>query len=480
MPTTKAPDAMSKRPPKPKASQKKKKRTPQPSSRQSGADNRKKRGTPRKNRDVFGTTSKGSRPDDATFTLHVTDIANGGYALGRYNRRTVLIPYAIPGEKLRARIRHSERTVDFAEGVQLLSASADRVYPECEHFGEGACWGCQWQHIDYRAQQLLKQDILLDQVQRFSRLDDKTLTDAFTEIVASPVIWHYSYQMLFERVAEGGWGIARMDGRSIQAITRCQVMRPELQALYDSLDFDFPQARRLQLQLGSDGATMLNLTLEGEDAPELTADIATSINVILPDNEPVNLVGDSALNYRVGDRDFRVTAGGYFRANIPQIDALIGEVLTALQLQGEERVLDLYAGAGVFSAFLAPRVALVTLVESYPPLVSDADVNLADFDNVDVVEGSVGSVLEALNEADEPYDVALLDPPANGLGDDVKQALTQMKVGRLAYISSNPATLGRDLADLMASGYRLKRLQPFDFAPHTYYVDAFALLERDA
>jgi 23S rRNA (uracil1939-C5)-methyltransferase len=230
--------------------------------------------------------------------------------------------------------------------------------------------------------------------------------------------------------------------------------------------------------LGSDGATMLNMTLDDEDAPELSADFATSVNIILPDNEPVNLVGDSHITYRVGERDFRLTAGGFFRAHVAQMDALIGEVLGALQLKGDERVLDLYAGTGVFSAFLAPRAELVTLVESYPPLATDADANLADYDNVDVVEGSVEAVLSSLQDAEENYDVALVDPPSNGMSDSAKQTLIQMGVKHIAYVSSNPATLGADIQDFMKAGYKLKRLQPFDFAPHTYYVEGFALLEK--
>jgi 23S rRNA (uracil1939-C5)-methyltransferase len=437
---------------------------------------------PRKNREAFGNSNKTDSGQGGTFTLQIRDIANGGYALGKHNRRTVLIPYAIPGEKLRARITHSARSVDFAEGVQLLESSADRVYSECEHFGAGACWGCQWQHIDYRAQQLLKQDILLDQVQRFGKLSDSALKRAFVEIIASPVVWQYSYQMRLERITSAvgmaQWGMPRMDGRSLEPISTCLIMRPELQNLYESLEFDLPNVKQLHLLLGSDGATMLNMTLDDEDAPELSADFATSVNIILPDNEPVNLVGDSYITYRVGERDFRLTAGGFFRAHVAQMDALIGEVLGALQLKGDERVLDLYAGTGVFSAFLAPRAELVTLVESYPPLATDADANLADYDSVDVIEGSVEAVLSSLQDAEENYDVALVDPPSNGMSDSAKQTLIQMGVKHIAYVSSNPATLGADIQDFMKAGYKLKRLQPFDFAPHTYYVEGFALLEK--
>ena len=104
------------------------------------------------------------------------------------------------------------------------------------------------------------------------------------------------------------------------------------------------------------------------------------------------------------------------------MELLVDQVIKALQLAGGERALDLYAGVGVFSAFLARRAALVTLVESYPPAVTDADVNLQSLDNVDVVEGQVEAVLSDMRDAGARYDVAVVDPPSAGLGNQVIQA----------------------------------------------------------
>ena len=69
-------------------------------------------------------------------------------------------------------------------------------------------------------------------------------------------------------------------------------------------------------------------------------------------------------------RAFRVTAGGFFQANLPQAEALIDLVLARLALQGNESVLELYSGVGLFTAFLAERASMVTAIESYPPAVA--------------------------------------------------------------------------------------------------------------
>ncbi|MDQ7024262.1 MAG: rRNA adenine N-6-methyltransferase family protein [Anaerolineae bacterium] len=444
-------------------------------------------GKPRNKRDdrPRGKHGRGSSRNDkskssksGTFDIKVKAMANGGYALGLHNKRTTFVPYTIPGETVKVRLVETRSNVDFATGVEMLSASADRVFPQCPHFGPSRCWGCQWQHIDYKAQLLLKQDVLADQLYRIGNFQDRVIEKAMKAVKPSAQQWGYNSHMTFERNVDGHLGLPKVDGRSIQAIETCHILHPDLQTLYDIIEIDFDDMKKLALWRGSGGETMIIITMTSEDAPELTADLPTSVNVILPDNEPVNLVGDSMIYYEVGKRLFRVTAGGYFRANVAQIDNLIAEVLAMLYLSEDDSVLDLYAGVGVFSAFIAQHAGLVTLVESYPPTATDAEENLKDFDNIDIIEGSVESVLPSLIAAGERYEAAVIDPPSRGLSREVLESLVTLNIPKLAYISSDPASLARDAQALCKRGYTLKKVQPFDFAPQTYYIDAVALLEK--
>jgi len=419
---------------------------------------------------------KSGRGND--FTLHVSEMANGGYALGRHAGRTVLLPYAIPGEKVQARIVRNEQRVDFAQGVQLLDASADRVYPECPHFGPGRCWGCQWQHISYEAQCLLKYDVVADQLQRFGKFSDKLLQDALKPVIPAPEQWFYNRQMRFMRMQDGSLGLPKIDGRNLEPIVICHVLHPDLQSLRDSLDIDFPEMRALTLIDNDDGAPMIILDMAQEATPELSADLPMSVNIVLPDNEPVNLVGETSVRYRIGAQWLRVTAGAFFRANVAQVGPLVDTVLTLAELKPDDAVLDLYAGVGLFSMFAAPHVDLVTAVESYPPAATDAEVNLEALENVDIIEGAVEEALTTFVDEEAGYDVALVDPPGRGLSRDALQHLVKLGIRRVVYVSSSPATLGRDGAALAAAGYRLRRVQPIDFAPQTYYADMVALFEK--
>lgn len=408
--------------------------------------------------------------------VELTAIAHGGSALGRHANRTVFIPYTIPGERVLARIRQDKGRIAFAEGIKLLDASADRVFPRCRHFGPERCGVCHWQHIDYDAQILLKQDVLADQVARIGGFDDATIEAALHPVISSPQQWGYAHHLTFIVTTNGELALPG-SGNHPAIIEECHIIHPELFELFNQLNLELSGVKRLRLQRGTDGAQMVILSVENEDdAPELETDLpGVSINLLLPEDEPINLVGDLQSIYTVRDRTFRVTAGSFVRANAAQLDALTQAVIDALALTGHESVLELYAGVGFFSAFIAPNAAHLTLVERHPPSATDADKNLADFDHIDLIEGAVEDVLPELKDN---FDVVLLDPPAEGLTVEAMDALAALKSPRIVYVSSDPATLARDGKRLAGHGYRLTSVQPFDLSPQTYHIDAVALFTR--
>ena len=413
-----------------------------------------------------------------TIDLDIRDMAHGGSAMGKFRGRSVLVPYALPGEAITAEITEERGSLLIARGLQLKAASADRAAPQCPHFGPGRCWGCQWQHIDYRAQLLLKQDVLADQLSRAGGLPDTLVDAVLRPVVPAEEIWRYNQVLTLRRNDDGEWGLRRQQGRDLEPISDCHLSHIDLPATLAELDLDFEFARRLTLQRGSDGRIMLIFKVGAEQAPTLHTDLPLSVNMILPDNVPVNLIGDAHSVFDIKGRDFRVTAGAAIRPNINQIEPLIDTVLSALQLSGNERVLDLYAGVGIFSAFMAAHAQVITLVESYPPAVSDADVNLRDFDNIDVIEGQVEAVLADMLAANAQYDVALVDPPSSGIHPSIIKQVQGLQVRRLAYVSGDPTSLARDCKQLFAAGFRLRLIQAVDMAPQTYYITTVAYFER--
>lgn len=415
------------------------------------------------------------RKNNPTIEISLTDIAPGGYAVGHYKGHRVLVPYAIPGERVAVRLINTNEREWLAEGVQLIEASADRIKPRCPHFGPGRCGGCQWQHMTYQAQIALKTDIVIDQLTRFGGLDDPPVQFA----IACPSQWGYSSQATFFPTKDDQLGFRATDPRQITPIEECHIVLLEVMRLLDELDLDLENLREVRLNLSEDHQHLLVLRSKDDNPPELEITLPVSVNFLLSDNEPFNMVGSTHVVHQVDGRWFRVTAGVSFRPNVPQIETLTKVILDYLGLRGGESVLDLYGGVGIFSAMVSDKADFVTYVDSYPPAATDAEDNLADLENVDIIEGSVESFLGELLENGQTYDAVILDPPHTGLTDDAIEGVGDLKFTRLVYVSQDPVTLARDVKILTRKyGYQLMDVQPIDFAPQTANIQCVALLEH--
>lgn len=407
-----------------------------------------------------------------TFKLELTKMAHGGFAMGRHAGRVIFVPYAVPGERVEARAARDKGRYVHAELVEVLALSTDREIPRCPHFGQGLCGGCQWQHITYSAQREFKRSIVIDQLRRLGKLHQPSVR----ETLPSPSPWAYRTHMTFTASQDGWLGLWSANRERLIPIETCHILHPNLLDLFAQLDLDAPEITRVRFQTGSaPDDCMLILETRDDLAPEIALDLPISVNLLLSDNEPVNLIGKSYVSYNILERIFRVTAGSFFQANPPVAEMLVEEVLSRVALRGDETILDLYSGVGLFTAFLAERAGLVISVESYPPAVTDAEVNLADVENVEIVEGSVEAVLPDLVG---PVDLVLVDPPRTGLSEQVIAELGRLGAPTLIYVSCEPATLARDTARLAKNGYQLLDVQPVDMFPQTFHIEVIAIFTR--
>jgi len=130
---------------------------------------------------------------------------------------------------------------------------------------------------------------------------------------------------------------------------------------------------------------------------------------------------------------------------------------------------------GLFSRFLAPRVERVIGVEASASAVCDFRLNLAGFDRVEIQPGLVE---ELLAQFTLPLHAAIMDPPRAGCGPRVIEAIVARQIDRVVYVSCDPATLARDVRQLIDGGYDLIDAQPIDLFPQTYHLETVALLRR--
>lgn len=412
-----------------------------------------------------------------TITVELTTMAHGGDALGRHVGKVIFVPYAMPGEVVRAEITEDKGPYAFARLVEVVERSPERIDPPCPYFGQGKCGGCQWQHIAYDAQVQFKREILLDQLERIGDLEDPLVHSTLPDETG----WAYRNHAQFHPAAEGGLGFQRAPGHQsgggsdggIIPIDFCLILHPALSELYDLIDLDVEGLVRLVLRAGTaSGDRLIGFEMEEDKPPALEVDEAVSCVMLLQEGGYANLIGDNYITEVVADHAYRVSASSFFQVNTRQAETLVRFVLEYLDLESDETVVDAFCGVGLFTTHLAEEAQLVVGIESSQSAVDDLLENTEDRANIEIIEGAVEDVLPDIAV---PVDAVLLDPPRGGVDRHALDALAEMAPRRIVYVSCDPATLARDAKRLRKKGYTLVEAQPVDMFPQTYHVESVSL-----
>jgi 23S rRNA (uracil1939-C5)-methyltransferase len=245
------------------------------------------------------------------------------------------------------------------------------------------------------------------------------------------------------------------------------------------------------------GEAMVNLVASAPDvetlgpvADAVVARVPAASSVVLNVNakkssvavgtEEHQLRGREYITERLGDVAFDVSANSFFQTNTVQAERLFEIVAAACALTGAETILDLYSGTGAISLLLARRARAVYGIELVGAAVDDAVRNARNnsIGNCTFLAGEVRHVLPELARQGVRADVAIADPPRAGFHPKALGALVAMAPPRVVYVSCNPATLARDVGDLVRGGYHLEWVQPVDMFPQTPHIEAVARLRR--
>ncbi len=405
-------------------------------------------------------------------TLQLTGVAHGGAAIGRHEGKVIFVPYALPGETVRAEIVEEHARYAYARLLEVLEPSPERVTPPCPYFGPDGCGGCHWQHASCEAQLRFKAQVVAEQLARIGGLAESPVLPT----IPDPSGWAYRNQARFHPAPGGGLGFCLEDRRDVVPVEECLILHPLLADLYDALDLELPDLTSLTLRAGvATGDRMLILETAEDEAPEVEIDLPVSCVLLLSDGTPVPLIGGWTITEAVAGHTYRISAPSFFQANTAQAERLVGLVLEYLDPQGNETVLDGYCGVGLFTLPLAERAGLVVAVEVDPFAVEDLLVNAAGIENVEVIEGPVEA---AVRDWEGMLEAAVVDPPRAGLSPEALEGLVAAGPARLVYVSCDPATLARDARRLTAAGYRLEKVQPVDMFPQTYHIETVSLWVR--
>jgi 23S rRNA (uracil1939-C5)-methyltransferase len=406
--------------------------------------------------------------------IAVSGIATGGDGVGRLaDGRAVFVPRTAPGERVRLRPESVRMHKHFARGevAEILGPAAVRVEPACPHYGLDRCGGCQLQHLSYPAQLEAKRHIVVDSLRRIGKLEVTDVT-----IVGAPEQWRYRTRISLE--VAGSIGFPRYDHPgSVFPPVDCHTADPRLMALWLGLQ------RRLELL--PERMVRLTLRLDREGVRHVI--VESSGEVWRTAARVREALGAGIVCWwQPPEGAARVLAGpvtGFpptgFEPDHPRMDAAARSwaVEGLGDVQGAA-VWDLYGGIGDTAARLAQGGAIAVSVDADEQAVAWARTRpdlILHGDHVRCIAARAEDVLARLPDPQ----AVIVSPPRTGLHWDVSLRLAGDPVARLVYVSSDPATLARDLHRLSVN-YLIRSVRVFDAYPQTARVQTVVHLEAVA
>ena len=404
------------------------------------------------------------------YEVSISTLTYGGEAMGRLpDGRAVFVPFGLPGERVRVKLTEEKKNFARGEIVEVLDPSPDRIAARCRHFG--VCGGCHYQSLPYEKQLQAKTDILIDQLKRIGKIENPPVGP----MVACPNPWNYRNHVQFSLDEAGALGFQAPASNQVVPISECHLPEPILDDLWRQLEFQpETEIERVSLRAGKDDDLMLVLESDSPDAPELEIEAGISIAHVYEEHAVV-IAGNDHIIVPVLERDFKVSAASFFQVNTAMAGKMVEYLLTRLPVSPSSTLLDVYCGVGLFSAFFAPKCKTVIGVESSESSCDDFAVNLDEFANVELYEGYAEDVVPHL---EAKPDTVLVDPPRAGLDKAVVDGIIKLSPQVIAYVSCDPSTLARDAARLIAGGYQLREVTPFDLFPQTYHIESISIFER--
>ncbi|HEX4667352.1 MAG TPA: TRAM domain-containing protein [Chthoniobacterales bacterium] len=343
--------------------------------------------------------------------LQIDDIAFGGKGVGRADGKAVFVPFTIEGERVTARVVREKKSFAEAGLVRLIETSPERVAPPCPYFGR--CGGCSYQHMSYEHQLHWKSRQLGQALRRIGKIQEPPLRP----IVPSPR--DYAYRNRITVHAENSIvGFFRHDAHRLIDIERCAIAAPEVNEELAAL-----RARRPR-----DG----HYTLRTRSGPRVFSQTNDAVATHLADTIADLIPGNVSL------------------------------------------LIDAYCGAGFFAKRAVAGIHRVVGIDWDVHAIAAAQADAGPTETY--IAGEISPLLRAeLAACDPRLTTVIVDPPAIGLGGDVREILRTHPVATLLYVSCNPPTLARDLGELGAV-YRLESVTPFDMFPQTAEIEALAHL----
>jgi tRNA/tmRNA/rRNA uracil-C5-methylase (TrmA/RlmC/RlmD family) len=384
--------------------------------------------------------------------------------VARHQGRVLFVRHCLPGELVLAEVTE-DRGGSYcrADAIEIREPAPDRVEPPCRYAHPGGCGGCDFQHVTPAGQRGLKAAVVAEQLSRLAGLD-RTVT--VQPLAPDDLGWRRRIRFAVDPA--GRLALHRHRSSDTIAVERCLIGAAGV-ADAPAADRHWRGLAEVEFAVDEDGRTALvgyrRSTPRGRQRPNLRV---------------VRTEGAEQLRYRVGGHSFAIEPAGFWQTHPQAAERFSATVLAGTAPRPAERALDLYAGAGLFTAALAGAVGpsgRVLGLEGDAGAVRAAAGNLAETGWASVRRAAVtaDTVRVAVAELGRP-DLVVLDPPRTGAGAEVLRAVLAAEPRVVGYVACDPAALARDLRSAQEAGWQLAELTAFDAFPMTHHVECIAML----
>lgn len=413
-------------------------------------------------------------------TVEATDLDPFGQGVARHNGKALFISGLLPNERAEVTLTEDKSKYSRGQVKRRLNDSPERVAPRCPHFG--VCGGCQQQHASVALQQSSKSTALA-----------RLMKHDVNEIIAGQP-WGYrrrarlslSYEPKTQKLA---MGFRKAASNDIVDVKQCPVLAPHLEALLPHLRnclSDLQGVRALghvELVLADNGPLMVlrhTAPLSAQDREKLERfSHSHELTLFLaPQSEILERVSGDAPWYLSDGLRLTFSPRDFIQVNDGVNQQMVAKAIEWLDVQPDDRVLDLFCGMGNFTLPLAQRAASVVGVEGVNALVEKGQQNARHntLENVTFFHENLEEDVTQQPWAKHGFDKILLDPARAGAS-GVMQHIIKLAPKRVVYVSCNPATLARDSEALLSAGYQIQRLAMLDMFPHTGHLESMVLFQ---
>ena len=429
-------------------------------------------------------------------TIKIDSLSHEGRGVGRIDGKTTFVDGALAGETVEMQYTYSRGKFDEGRVIRVLEAANDRVEPPCKHFG--VCGGCSMQHQAVAAQLVHKQAILKEQLQHFAG----TQPDEWLEPLQADLLGYRRKARLGVRYVIKKQrtliGFREKHSNFLADIDECPILIDRVSALIKPLSelIDTMDGRQFIPQLEIASGDTKSAIIVRHLQPLSEADRAKwsqfgqqfDLIIYLQPKGPDTVhriwpLDDAAAQLSYEHPEFGLTLNqqplDFTQVNGSINRKMVPFAVDLLDVQANDRVLDLFCGLGNFTLPLATKAAFVVGVEGVQEMVDRgaANAQLNQLTNVEFYQADLTADLSQQPWNQQQFNKILIDPARSGAL-EVIHNIVKFKAEKIVYVSCNPATLARDSGELVKSGYRLVKAGVMDMFPHTTHVESIALFEK--